>query len=286
MSCTPLPSIPSSSITPRRLVIVGLGNYTHPQTKHSVGQLLLKNLALKAASIPGSVGSPHLQLTKSTSKSLFGGSSSSWTTKITIPPPLTTSSIRNGDEKEEEREQLPLEILFVLPKALMNVCGKTIVQTTQGFLPALSVSPPSPPPSPSIIPESIEPIEQQRKKKKSAPKIPLKPIPKFLVLVDDLDLPPLSTRLQRSGGPKGHNGIRSLITALNGSKDFWRFWIGIGRPPGEKSRGDGVSKWVLGPLERRQVESLEWNEEEERGGGGEVLEKAWKEVLKIGFEEE
>ncbi|GAA5956526.1 hypothetical protein JCM3765_003472 [Sporobolomyces pararoseus] len=268
-----MPSITSSSIAPRRLVIVGLGNYTHPQTKHSVGQLLLKNLVLKAASLPGSTGSPHLQLAKSTSKSFFGGSSSSWTTKITIPSPSTITT----------RNEESLEILFVLPKALMNVCGKTIVNTTQGFLPSVPASPP-PSPSPST-PATSEAVEwtPQKKNKKQSPVVPLKPIPKLLVLVDDLDLPPLSTRLQRAGGPKGHNGIRSLISALGGSKEFWRFWIGIGRPEG-KERGEGVAKWVLGPMERGEVQSVEWNEEE--GRGGEVLEKAWKEILRIGFDEE
>lgn len=73
------------------------------------------------------------------------------------------------------------------------------------------------------------------------------------------------------------------MSALGSRKDFWRFWIGIGRPFG-KERGEGVSKWVLEPLGREEVEKCEWDEE--KGKGGEVLEKAWKEVLRIGFEEE
>jgi len=173
----------------------------------------------------------------------------------------------------------------------MNVCGKTIVETIKDFLP---------PPTPLIVEQtSSSPLDQdqhhhqQKKKenkKKLAPPSLLKPIPKLLILCDDLDLTPLSCRLQRSGGPKGHNGIRSLISAsassINNSKDFWRFWIGIGRPPGEGlERGKGVSQWVLGPLSREEVEAVELNEEE-GGRGGVVLERAWKEVLKIGFEEE
>jgi PTH1 family peptidyl-tRNA hydrolase len=179
----------------------------------------------------------------------------------------------------------------------MNVCGKTIVETIKDFLP---------PPTPLIVeqtssspPDQDQHDHQQKKKekenkKKLAPPFSLlKPIPKLLILCDDLDLSPLSCRLQRSGGPKGHNGIRSLISAsaspssCNNSKDFWRFWIGIGRPPGEGlERGKGVSQWVLGPLSREEVEAVELNQEEGGGRGGVVLERAWKEVLKIGFEEE
>jgi PTH1 family peptidyl-tRNA hydrolase len=168
----------------------------------------------------------------------------------------------------------------------MNVCGKTIVETIKDFLP---------PPTPLIVEQtSSSPPDQQKKKenkkKLAPPSSLLRPIPKLLILCDDLDLSPLSCRLQRSGGPKGHNGIRSLISASsasssssNNSKDFWRFWIGIGRPPGEGlERGKGVSQWVLGPLSREEVEAVELNE----GEGGVVLERAWKEVLKIGFEEE
>ncbi|GAA5941753.1 uncharacterized protein JCM15063_002661 [Sporobolomyces koalae] len=257
---------------PRRLVIVGLGNYTHPMTKHSVGQVLLKNLALRAASCPGATGSPHLQLTKAPTNAR----SQSWTTRICIS--------RNDSNTGIEQD---LELLFVLPKALMNVCGKTIVDATHGFLlPPTTLPTPAPPPT--ATPSSLS---TSTNSKKSGPA--LKPIYKLLVLSDDLDLAPSASRLQRAGGPKGHNGIRSLISAMpktatlgggGTEKDFWRFWIGIGRPPNEQVRGQGVAKWVLGPLGRDEVRELEWDEDKEVGG--KVLENAWKEVLRIGFEEE
>ncbi|GAA5904717.1 aminoacyl-tRNA hydrolase [Sporobolomyces salmoneus] len=266
---------------PRRIVIVGLGNYTHPLTKHSIGQVLLKNLALKAASIPRATGSPQLQLTKnsSSSKSLFGGSSSSWVTKITIPassPPSSTTARTTTTSGGRVEEQEPLEILFVLPKALMNVCGKTIVDSIRGFLP------PTPPPSSSSTPSDVPPSSSEKPSKNSKPS--LKPIPKLLILSDALDTPSLQFRTQRSGGPRGHNGVRSLISALGGSREFHRFWVGIGRPPNERERGDGVARWVLGPLGREEIEACEWDEE--KGRGGETLEAAWREVLRIAYEEE
>ena len=50
---------------------------------------------------------------------------------------------------------------------------------------------------------------------------------------DDLDLDFGRIRLKQGGGEGGHNGLRSIATAL-GSKDFQRVRIGIGRPPGRQ----------------------------------------------------
>lgn len=56
-------------------------------------------------------------------------------------------------------------------------------------------------------------------------------IPKnrILVIHDDLDMHPGRIKLVATGGPGGHNGIRSIIQSL-GSKEFHRLKIGIGRP--------------------------------------------------------
>jgi peptidyl-tRNA hydrolase, PTH1 family len=54
-----------------------------------------------------------------------------------------------------------------------------------------------------------------------------------LVIHDDLDLDFGRIRLKIGGGEGGHNGLRSIVSAL-GTKDFARVRIGIGRPPGRK----------------------------------------------------
>jgi PTH1 family peptidyl-tRNA hydrolase len=51
----------------------------------------------------------------------------------------------------------------------------------------------------------------------------------ILVIHDDLDMHPGRVKLVATGGPGGHNGIRSLIQCL-GTKDFFRLKYGIGRP--------------------------------------------------------
>ncbi len=51
----------------------------------------------------------------------------------------------------------------------------------------------------------------------------------ILVIHDDLDMHSGRVKLVATGGPGGHNGIRSLIQSL-GTKDFFRLKYGIGRP--------------------------------------------------------
>jgi peptidyl-tRNA hydrolase, PTH1 family len=56
--------------------------------------------------------------------------------------------------------------------------------------------------------------------------------PKRLVVIhDELDLPFGAVRLKLGGGDNGHNGLRSITSAL-GTRDYYRVRFGIGRPPG------------------------------------------------------
>lgn len=50
---------------------------------------------------------------------------------------------------------------------------------------------------------------------------------------DELDIDFGRIRLKLGGGEGGHNGLRSVASAL-GTKDFQRVRVGIGRPPGRK----------------------------------------------------
>jgi PTH1 family peptidyl-tRNA hydrolase len=66
------------------------------------------------------------------------------------------------------------------------------------------------------------------------------PADHMVVIHDELDLPFGSLRVKVGGGDNGHNGLRSLRSAL-GTGDFARVRVGIGRPTG---RGD-VADFVL-----------------------------------------
>ena len=56
----------------------------------------------------------------------------------------------------------------------------------------------------------------------------------IVVIHDELDIEFGRIRLKFGGGVAGHNGLRSVASAL-GTNDFQRVRIGIGRPPGRKN---------------------------------------------------
>jgi peptidyl-tRNA hydrolase, PTH1 family len=55
-----------------------------------------------------------------------------------------------------------------------------------------------------------------------------------IVLHDELDIDFGRIRLKFGGGVAGHNGLRSVASAL-GTNDYQRVRLGIGRPPGRRS---------------------------------------------------
>jgi peptidyl-tRNA hydrolase, PTH1 family len=68
----------------------------------------------------------------------------------------------------------------------------------------------------------------------------------LLVVHDDVDLEPGRLQARLGGGLAGHNGLRSIASAL-GTQDFLRLRIGVGRP----ERGDPrpVADYVLSEFE-------------------------------------
>lgn len=63
----------------------------------------------------------------------------------------------------------------------------------------------------------------------------------IIVAHDELDIPFQSLRLKFGGGDNGHNGLKSITSAL-GSADYFRLRLGIGRPPGTQDPADFVLK--------------------------------------------
>ena len=78
------------------------------------------------------------------------------------------------------------------------------------------------------------------------------PIEDLVVVHDDLDLGFGVVRLKRGGGEGGHNGLRSISSAV-GTKDYLRVRFGIGRPPGRQDPADFVLKRFSG-AEKKELE--------------------------------
>ncbi len=80
------------------------------------------------------------------------------------------------------------------------------------------------------------------------------PVERIIVVHDELDIAFGRVRLKRGGGDNGHNGLRSVSSAL-GSKEYLRARVGIGRPPGRQDPADFVLKDFL-PTERKELPFL------------------------------
>src|ERR1700744_3288110 len=79
--------------------------------------------------------------------------------------------------------------------------------------------------------------------------------PEQLILVPEgLEIPFDAIRLKVGGGAGGHNGIRSIDSAL-GTKDYARVRVGIGRPPGRMDPGDFVLR-DFSAAERKELTLL------------------------------
>ncbi len=76
----------------------------------------------------------------------------------------------------------------------------------------------------------------------------------IIVIHDELDIDFGRIRLKLGGGEGGHNGLRSIASAL-GTKDFQRVRIGIGRPPGRKDPAAFVLE-TFSPTERPEVPTI------------------------------
>lgn len=67
------------------------------------------------------------------------------------------------------------------------------------------------------------------------------PLEQVVVLHDELDIDFATQRYKFGGGDNGHNGLKSIRSAL-GTGDFVRVRLGIGRPPGRQDPADFVLK--------------------------------------------
>ncbi len=71
----------------------------------------------------------------------------------------------------------------------------------------------------------------------------------IIVIFDDISLVPGKMRIRRKGSAGGHNGIKSIISAL-GSEDFPRIKLGVGQKPHPDF---DLADWVLGNIPKEDI---------------------------------
>lgn len=77
------------------------------------------------------------------------------------------------------------------------------------------------------------------------------PLSNLLVVYDEIDLPFGAIRLREKGGSGGHNGMKSIIAALDDG--FPRLRLGIGRPPGRMD----PAAYVLQNFQKEELPVIE-----------------------------
>ncbi len=75
----------------------------------------------------------------------------------------------------------------------------------------------------------------------------------LVVLHDDIDLAFGRFRIKKGSSDGGHNGIKSIDSSL-GHNDYWRFKIGLGRPPSTLD----PAEFVLSKFKNDETEEVEF----------------------------
>ncbi|EGG10181.1 uncharacterized protein MELLADRAFT_71078 [Melampsora larici-populina 98AG31] len=116
------------------------------------------------------------------------------------------------------------------------------------------------------------------------------PDTKLILLHDDLDLQPLAVRRRsphKSLKPYGHNGLRSVLSAVPSPRHklIHTIGIGIGRDPDNTSKdSSAVGNWVMSPLKRAEIEACSWVSEDSQNASphyGTVVKEVWDNVRNL-----
>ncbi|KAJ6594357.1 peptidyl-tRNA hydrolase [Mycena capillaripes] len=150
-----------------KLLVAGLGNLPFPNTRHSLGQLIIDELAWRTG------------ISMSSDRDGFSGQST-----------VTLGKTR-------------LELTLYKSKHLMNISGPSIAAACRKR---------------GLTPDML------------------------IVISDSTDHEPCKLKYRLGGSANGHNGLKSIISAL-GSQDFHRLRVGVGR-----HSGMNLSDYVLGRL--------------------------------------
>ncbi|KAJ3416171.1 peptidyl-tRNA hydrolase protein 1 [Chytridiales sp. JEL 0842] len=209
----------------QRFLIVGLGNTTHPGTRHNVGMMAVDYLADSLARISGGAGacwsmskSAHGELARvHVAHSQTAISSKKSTAKRKNKKKTLDMDDLGGSDEETVTVESPVmtELLFFKPKGFMNLSGGPVLKASQS--------------------EGIH-------------------LSNIIVLHDELEKKLGYVARKAAGSTGGHNGLRSIQSTF-GTATFERLRIGIDRPVSKEP--EDVARYVLGKFPRREVDVLE-----------------------------
>ncbi|KAL0462015.1 UNVERIFIED_CONTAM: Chloroplastic group IIB intron splicing facilitator CRS2-B, chloroplastic [Sesamum latifolium] len=94
------------------------------------------------------------------------------------------------------------------------------------------------------------------------------PLRHILLVYDEMSLPNGVLRIQPKGGHGHHNGVKSVMEHLDGRREFPRFCIGVGNPPGTMDMKAFLLQ-KFSALEREQRQKAEDEESDGTANPGE-----------------
>lgn len=130
------------------------------------------------------------------------------------------------------------EVRLLFPTTFMNASGRSVASVAQFY---------------KLSPENI------------------------LVAYDEIDFEAGVTRFKQGGGHGGHNGIRDIISALGGEKNFHRLRIGVGHP-GNKAL---VANYVLGRPSQSESKLIHQNIEDSIKVIPDAVAGQWEKAMKL-----
>ena len=214
----PLFSVADMRVADRHVVrkaamLVGLGNYSHPTTRHSIGQYCLSPLIHRAeahdAALRAEVARRVARLPVPAATEPFRpvAASKGWLARVSVlldaAPPKGDAARRSPHFRMHAYPYVLYDLVLYIPRMLMNVNGKGVA-AARALYPELAVS-------------------------------------DTLLVHDELQRAFGKVSFKHGGSAAGHNGVKSVQHLLG--NDVPRIRIGIDRPP------DGnVSAYVLGPM--------------------------------------
>ncbi|MGF0227180.1 aminoacyl-tRNA hydrolase [Dietzia natronolimnaea] len=119
-----------------------------------------------------------------------------------LPMPASFSTHKRTNCEVAQRRLADQAVILARPRSYMNLSGGPVAAVAKYF--------------------SVAPTE-------------------VIVVHDEIDIDFGQVRLKRGGGEGGHNGLRSVTSAL-GTRDYIRVRAGVGRPPGRMAVADYVLK--------------------------------------------
>ncbi|KAF9926242.1 peptidyl-tRNA hydrolase protein 1 [Linnemannia zychae] len=219
----------------KHVLVVGLGNYTHPGTRHNVGMMVVDSIAQRF-----NVSFSE----KSTWKAEVATAHTTIVTrkKIPAPPeqPVTTTMTTNeraGTTGADATTQDPTAATQVAKKKKKDLWVNHTLELTLTLLKPLQLM--------NVSGTSVS---------KAAKDLGI-PASDILVIHDDMERDIGKLSLKSEGSANGHNGIKSCVKAL-GTAHFRRLRVGIGRPPISDRSPKVVAGYVMGRFKPLEVEKL------------------------------